>query len=145
MTLTPIQQRVLRQIGVIETERAIPESPLRPTRHVIHKLAQRYRRAMRPDPKPRRPDHAALHLSAMVDEQTTPELVVEWAAKMYGVSVASVRSGDRSQRPKWARWAASYVLRHKLGMSYPAIAKVVGSTAHTTVMAAVNKVSARVA
>lgn len=80
--------------------------------------------------------------AAACDWQTMPDEVVGLVAALFGVRVAALRSGDRCRRTVAAREVACWVLRYRLKMSYPEAARAMGLPSHSTVIGAVQRMSA---
>ncbi len=72
--------------------------------------------------------------------QITAELVLQAAAKLFGISIDELLSASRTRPLVNARQIAMYVSRELTDLSYPQIAKAFGKSDHTTVIHAVNKI-----
>lgn len=70
----------------------------------------------------------------------TPDMVIEAAARAWGVTAADIRSNRRTQQLALARQVAMYLIRKNLGLSLKEIGLCFGGKDHTTVMHAVDKV-----
>ena len=81
---------------------------------------------------PRRPPAPADH----------PELILEATAKMFGFTVEDLCGKSRRRPLVTARQIGMYVFRELTDLSYPAIAEEFGGRDHTTVIHAVEKISA---
>lgn len=154
--LSDTQSRVLRSIGALPNPReefdplaAAMEDPMPPMREAERQLNNTLNltpwgyMALRKDATV---EHelpaltvAANELAARVDADTTAEQVLTWAAEAYRVRPRDVRNGCRDKATTRARWVASYVMRHRLAMSFPAIARVIGAANHSTVISAVQR------
>ena len=87
---------------------------------------------------PRRPPHR--HASP---GPITPQVILEATSKMFGIPIEEI-IGKKRQRPLvTARQVAMYVFRELTDLSYPAIAREFGGRDHTTVIHAVEKISAQ--
>lgn len=72
----------------------------------------------------------------------TPDLIIDTTAEMFGFTKEEI-IGQRRHRPLvTARQIAMYVFRELTDLSYPAIAREFGGRDHTTVIHAVDKISA---
>jgi chromosomal replication initiator protein len=90
---------------------------------------------------------AAGALSAMLSDRQprpiTPAVILEATSKMFGFPVEEI-TGKKRQRPLvTARQISMYVFRELTDLSYPAIAREFGGRDHTTVIHAVEKISAQ--
>ena len=73
----------------------------------------------------------------------TPSVILEATSKMFGIPIEEI-IGKKRQRPLvTARQVAMYVFRDLTDLSYPAIAREFGGRDHTTVIHAVEKISAQ--
>jgi chromosomal replication initiator protein len=73
----------------------------------------------------------------------TPQVILDATSKMFGIPVDEI-IGKKRQRPLvTARQVAMYVMRELTDLSYPAIAREFGGRDHTTVIHAVEKISAQ--
>ena len=74
--------------------------------------------------------------------QITPKVILEATAEMFGFPVDELIGGSRRRPLVTARQVGMYVFRELTDFSYPAIAREFGGRDHTTVIHAVEKVSA---
>jgi chromosomal replication initiator protein len=74
--------------------------------------------------------------------QITPKLILEATAEMFGFPVDELCGTSRRRPLVTARQVGMYVFRELTDFSYPAIAREFGGRDHTTVIHAVEKVSA---
>jgi chromosomal replication initiator protein len=82
-------------------------------------------------------------LTARQPKPITPQLILEATSKMFGIPVEEI-IGKKRQRPLvTARQVSMYVFRELTDLSYPAIAREFGGRDHTTVIHAVEKISAQ--
>jgi chromosomal replication initiator protein len=82
-------------------------------------------------------------LTARQPRPITPAVILEATSKMFGIPVEEI-TGKKRQRPLVAaRQVAMYVVRELTDLSYPAIAREFGGRDHTTVIHAVEKISAQ--
>jgi len=81
---------------------------------------------------------AALQLETQ-DFQPTPESIMEIVANYFCISVAQMLSSTRSKSVTYPRQLAMYLIREKLGFSFPDIAKIFQRD-HTTVIHAYHKI-----
>ncbi len=73
----------------------------------------------------------------------TPRVILDATAEMFGYDISEI-TGKKRQRPLvTARQIAMYVFRELTDLSYPAIAREFGGRDHTTVIHAVEKISAQ--
>ena len=72
----------------------------------------------------------------------TPDLILEKTSEMFGFTVEEIRGKSRRRPLVTARQIAMYVFRELTDLSYPAIAREFGGRDHTTVIHAVEKISA---
>ncbi len=64
----------------------------------------------------------------------TPEKIKKAVADYYGIDVDILNSSKRSRDVSYPRHIAVYLIRNKLGLSYPAIGKIFGGKDHTSIM-----------
>jgi chromosomal replication initiator protein len=82
-------------------------------------------------------------LTARQPRPITPAVILEATSKMFGIPIEEI-IGKKRQRPLvTARQVAMYVFRDLTDLSYPAIAREFGGRDHTTVIHAVEKISAQ--
>ena len=82
-------------------------------------------------------------LTARQPRPITPTVILEATSKMFGIPIEEI-IGKKRQRPLvTARQVAMYVFRDLTDLSYPAIAREFGGRDHTTVIHAVEKISAQ--
>jgi chromosomal replication initiator protein len=82
-------------------------------------------------------------LTARQPKPITPAVILEATSKMFGIPIEEI-TGKKRQRPLvTARQVAMYVFRELTDLSYPAIAREFGGRDHTTVIHAVEKISAQ--
>ena len=82
-------------------------------------------------------------LTARQPRPITPQVILEATSKMFGIPIEEI-IGKKRQRPLvTARQVAMYVFRDLTDLSYPAIAREFGGRDHTTVIHAVEKISAQ--
>ena len=82
-------------------------------------------------------------LTAKQPRPITPQVILEATSKMFGIPIEEI-IGKKRQRPLvTARQVAMYVFRDLTDLSYPAIAREFGGRDHTTVIHAVEKISAQ--
>ena len=82
-------------------------------------------------------------LTATQPRPITPQVILEATSKMFGIPIEDI-IGKKRQRPLvTARQVAMYVFRDLTDLSYPAIAREFGGRDHTTVIHAVEKISAQ--
>jgi chromosomal replication initiator protein len=72
----------------------------------------------------------------------TPELILQKTSDMFAFSVDEIRGKSRRRPLVTARQISMYVFRELTDLSYPAIAREFGGRDHTTVIHAVEKISA---
>lgn len=72
----------------------------------------------------------------------TPDLIMQKTSDMFGFTVEEIRGKSRRRPLVTARQIGMYVFRELTDLSYPAIAREFGGRDHTTVIHAVEKVSA---
>ncbi len=72
----------------------------------------------------------------------TSESIISTVSEHFGISVSEICGKKRQNHLVYPRHMAMYVLRDQLGMSYPDIGKSMGGKDHTTVMHAVDKITA---
>lgn len=85
-------------------------------------------------------------LSDLVSSESreiTPEIILENTSAIFGFSVEELKGTSRRRPLVTARQVGMYVFRELTDLSYPAIAKEFGGRDHTTVMHAVEKISAQ--
>jgi chromosomal replication initiator protein len=73
----------------------------------------------------------------------TPDLILAATADMFGFPIDELIGKSRRRPLVTARQIAMYVMRELTDLSYPAIARVFGGRDHTTVIHAVEKISAQ--
>ena len=82
-------------------------------------------------------------LTARQPRPITPQVILDATSKMFGIPVEEI-IGKKRQRPLVAaRQVAMYVIRDLTDLSYPAIAREFGGRDHTTVIHAVEKITAQ--
>jgi chromosomal replication initiator protein len=82
-------------------------------------------------------------LTARQPRPITPKVILEATSKMFDIPIEEI-TGKKRQRPLvTARQVAMYVVRELTDLSYPAIAREFGGRDHTTVIHAVEKMSAQ--
>ena len=67
-------------------------------------------------------------------KELTPEKIKKAVADYYGINVDILNSSKRSRDVSYPRHIAIYLIRNKLGLSYPAIGKIFGGKDHTSIM-----------
>jgi chromosomal replication initiator protein len=72
----------------------------------------------------------------------TPQLILEATSTMFGYSIEEIVGKSRRRPLVTARQIAMYVFRELTDLSFPAIAREFGGRDHTTVIHAVDKISA---
>ena len=72
----------------------------------------------------------------------TPALILEKTSEMFDFSIDEIRGQSRRRPLVTARQIGMYVMREMTDLSYPAIARDFGGRDHTTVIHAVEKISA---
>ncbi len=72
----------------------------------------------------------------------TPQLILEATSKMFGLSIEEITGKSRRRPLVTARQIAMYVFRNLTDLSFPAIAREFGGRDHTTVIHAVDKITA---
>ncbi|WP_229022928.1 chromosomal replication initiator protein DnaA [Actinomarinicola tropica] len=72
----------------------------------------------------------------------TPELILDATSKMFGYPIEEITGKSRRRPLVTARQIAMYVFRELTDLSFPAIAREFGGRDHTTVIHAVEKISA---
>ncbi|HLN16381.1 MAG TPA: chromosomal replication initiator protein DnaA [Acidimicrobiales bacterium] len=82
-------------------------------------------------------------VSAGEPRRVTPQMIIEATAQSYGFTVEAVCGPSRTRPLVTARQVAMYLVRNLTDYSYPAIARVFGGRDHTTVIHAVEKISAQ--
>jgi chromosomal replication initiator protein len=73
----------------------------------------------------------------------TSDLILAATADMFGFPIDELTGKSRRRPLVTARQIAMYVMRELTDLSYPAIARVFGGRDHTTVIHAVEKISAQ--
>lgn len=73
----------------------------------------------------------------------TPEMILEATANRYGFTIDAICGPSRTRPLVTARQVAMYLVRVMTDYSYPAIARVFGGRDHTTVIHAVEKITAQ--
>lgn len=90
-------------------------------------------------------DLAARALQPIVSQDTKPDipppLLIDITASHLGLSPADIRSEKRSRDLIYARHLAMYLLRHDHGLTYAAIAHLMGRKDHSTVVHACSQIS----
>jgi chromosomal replication initiator protein len=81
-------------------------------------------------------------LSANEPRQITPKIILDETSEMFGFSVDELTGTSRRRPLVTARQVGMYVFRELTDFSYPAIAREFGGRDHTTVIHAVEKVTA---
>jgi chromosomal replication initiator protein len=82
-------------------------------------------------------------LTARQPRPITPQVILDATSKMFGIPIEEI-IGKKRQRPLVnARQVGMYVFRELTDLSYPAIAREFGGRDHTTVIHAVEKISAQ--
>jgi chromosomal replication initiator protein len=81
-------------------------------------------------------------LSASEPRQITPQIILEATSDMFGFPVEELMGTSRRRPLVTARQVGMYVTRELTDFSYPAIAREFGGRDHTTVIHAVEKVTA---
>ena len=81
-------------------------------------------------------------LSSNEPRQITPQLILEATAETFGFTVEELCGSSRRRPLVTARQIGMYVFREVTEFSYPAIAKEFGGRDHTTVIHAVEKITA---
>jgi chromosomal replication initiator protein len=79
------------------------------------------------------------------DRVVTPEVILEETAKMFGWTIEELCGRSRRRPLVTARQIGMYVFREMTDFSFPQIARVFGNRDHTTVMHAVEKITALMA
>ncbi|MGZ4730086.1 MAG: helix-turn-helix domain-containing protein, partial [Acidimicrobiales bacterium] len=72
----------------------------------------------------------------------TPAVILQATSDMFGFSIEDIQSKSRRRPLVTARQVGMYVFREMTDLSYPAIAREFGGRDHTTVIHAVEKISA---
>jgi chromosomal replication initiator protein len=72
----------------------------------------------------------------------TPQLILDATSKMFGYPIEEIVGKSRRRPLVTARQVAMYVFRELTDLSFPAIAREFGGRDHTTVIHAVEKISA---
>ncbi|MGD9753617.1 MAG: chromosomal replication initiator protein DnaA [Acidimicrobiia bacterium] len=73
----------------------------------------------------------------------TPALILELTSERFGFTLDEIKGKSRRRPLVAARQVAMYVMRELTDLSYPAIAREFGGRDHTTVIHAVDKISAQ--
>jgi chromosomal replication initiator protein len=81
-------------------------------------------------------------LSANEPRQITPQIILEATSEMFGFSIEEIMGTSRRRPLVTARQVGMYVFREVTDFSYPAIAREFGGRDHTTVIHAVEKITA---
>src|SRR5439155_1328920 len=81
-------------------------------------------------------------VSSNEPRQITPQLILEATAETFGFTVEDLCGSSRRRPLVTARQIGMYVFREATEFSYPAIAKEFGGRDHTTVIHAVEKITA---
>jgi chromosomal replication initiator protein len=81
-------------------------------------------------------------LSASEPRQITPKIILDETSEMFGFSVDELTGTSRRRPLVTARQVGMYVFREVTDFSYPAIAREFGGRDHTTVIHAVEKITA---
>lgn len=68
------------------------------------------------------------------EKDITPANIKKAVAEYYGLKVADLESSKRSRDIAFPRHIAVYLIRNRLDLSYPAIAKLFGKKDHTSIM-----------
>ncbi len=82
-------------------------------------------------------------VSADEPRRISPQMILEATAIRYGFTIDSICGPSRTRPLVTARQVAMYLVRNLTDYSYPAIARVFGGRDHTTVIHAVEKISAQ--
>ena len=106
----------------------VAPSPASPHEPLTVDLAER--RARRPPHRHRSPG------------RSRPQLILETTSEMFGFPIEEITGKSRQRPLVTARQIAMYVFRELTDLSYPAIAREFGGRDHTTVIHAVEKISA---
>lgn len=83
--------------------------------------------------------------AAQRDSLPSGKIVCKIVAKHFGITYAELTGRSRRQVFVFPRHVAMYICIHELGYSFPQTALVVKRIDHTTVLAAVRKMTARIA
>ncbi|MBR0417231.1 MAG: chromosomal replication initiator protein DnaA [Firmicutes bacterium] len=67
-------------------------------------------------------------------KELTPEKIKKAVAEYYGITVEDLDSSKRSRNISYPRHIAIYLIRNRLGISYPSIGKIFGGKDHTSIM-----------
>ena len=81
-------------------------------------------------------------VSAGLPRQITPKLILEATSEAFGFTIEEICGTSRRRPLVTARQVGMYVFREMTDFSYPAIAREFGGRDHTTVIHAVEKISA---
>lgn len=82
-------------------------------------------------------------VSTAEPRQITPAMILEASAKAYGLSIDALCGPLRTRPLVTARQVAMYLVRNLTDYSYPAIGRLFGNRDHTTVIHAVEKITAQ--
>ena len=82
-------------------------------------------------------------LGARQPRPITPQVILDATAEMFDFTVEEIKGKSRRRPLVTARQVAMYVFRDLTDLSYPAIAREFGGRDHTTVIHAVEKISAQ--
>ncbi len=98
------------------------------------------------DREPLTLDKAERHLHDILGDRQprpiTPQVILEATAEMFSFSVEELQGKSRTRPLVIARQIAMYVFRELTDLSYPAIGREFGGRDHTTVIHAVEKITA---
>ena len=81
-------------------------------------------------------------LSSHQPREITPALILDKTATMFGFTIDDLRGKSRRKPLVTARQIGMFVMRELTDLSYPAIAREFGGRDHTTVIHAVEKITA---
>ncbi len=81
-------------------------------------------------------------LSSHQPREITPTLILDKTSAMFGFSVEDLKGKSRRKPLVTARQIGMFVIRELTDLSYPAIAREFGGRDHTTVIHAVEKITA---
>ena len=84
-------------------------------------------------------------LSGRQPRAITPDLILQAATKLFGLTAEEMLSSSRTRPLVNARQISMYVCRELTDLSFPQIAKAFGKSDHTTVIHAVNKIEKQMA
>lgn len=73
-----------------------------------------------------------------MDAPVFPGDIIKEVAARHGLTIDEIKSQNRSRRIAWPRQEAMYELRTHTRLSYPAIARFLGLSDHTTALHGVN-------